>query len=379
MKYLPVLLLLFALNAMSQKAVEKTFGGQRFDRSLFINHTSDKGYIICGYSNSFSSSHDIYVVKLDSRGSVQWEKTFGGGRTDVGWAATELKEGGYLLMGGVGIDSTNDDIYLARLDAHGNKLWEKTYGNNLYERATQLLPTSDGYYVLIGQRNIIPGKNIDSYILKIDKEGNVLWEKTFGSAVVERTFYAVETPGGELLVSGLILPYQHAKADIYMLKLSSQGEMIWSKTYGEENVHDIAHSFCMNDDKKTYTLTGYIESSKEGFHDALFMQIDENGNLLIKERHSTGEDLRLMHAEPVPDGFIVTGYARRDIQQNLHDAVLLKYDRTGKVKWLQTFGTPDKDDQGYWIVPNADGSCTLVGYTHSKGTNGDVWLITYYQ
>lgn len=377
MKYLFLLLPLLSPGLAAQPASEKTIGGERFDRALFIGHTGDKGYIVCGYSNSFSNSNDIYLVKLDRKGTMQWQKTFGGARTDVGWTALQLKEGGYMLMGGIGVDSTNDDIYVAKLDGQGNKLWEKTYGNEKYERATQLLPTADGNFVLIGQRNMVQGQNIDSYIIKIDGEGKLIWEKTFGGPLIERTFYAVETPAGDLLVSGLILPYGTAKADIYLLKLNAKGDELWSKTYGEKHTHDIAHSFCINNDKRTYTLMGYTESSKEGFHDALFMQVDESGNLIAKQRHSTGEDIRLMHAEPIKDGgFIVTGYTRKDITQNLHDAVLLKYDRNGKVVWLRTYGTPDKDDQGYWLVVNDNGTCTLAGYTHSRGINGDIWMIT---
>ena len=106
------------------------------------------------------------------------------------------------------------------------------------------------------------------------------------------------------------------------------------------------------------------------------MQFDEDGKVLTTKRHHTGEDIRLMHAEETKDrGFIVTGYTRTDISKNICDAVLLKYDDKGNVVWMKTFGTPDADDQGYWIVCNEDGGYTLTGYTHSYGTNGDLWLI----
>ena len=366
---------LSGLIAASQ-GFQKNFGGDKFDRALFIDHTSDGGYIVCGYSSSFSTSNDVYLVKLNKTGDVQWEKTFGGGRTDIGWGVHELKDKTYLFFGAIGIDSTNDDIFLACLDANGNKIWEKTYGNEKYERCTQMLPTSDGNFLLIGQRNVGPGKNIDSYILKIDDKGNMLWEKCFGGSLPERTYYGGEIPNGDFLISGSILPYETAKADIFLLRISKHGELVWTKTIGEEKVHDIVHSFCRNRDKKTYTLTGYSETSKEGFHEGLFMQIDEHGNLLKKQTYDTGEDMRLMHSEEITDGsFIVAGYIRKDITRNIHDALLLKFNKNGKAEWIKTFGEPDKDDQGYWIVVNEDGTYTFVGYTHSYGNNGDVWMI----
>ena len=83
-----------------------------------------------------------------------------------------------------------------------------------------------------------------------------------------------------------------------------------------------------------------------------------------------------MHSEETRDGsFIVTGYTRKDITKNINDALLLKFNKDGKAEWIRTFGQADKDDQGYWIVVNKDGTYTFVGYTHSAGTNGDVWMI----
>lgn len=371
------LLFLFFVSACcrAQQGFQRNFGGDKFDRALFIDHTSDGGYIICGYSNSFGNSNDIYVLKIDKAESIQWQKTIGGSRTDIGWGIKELKDKSYLLFGGIGVDSTNDDIFISKLDANGNKLWERSYGGPTYERCTQMIQTSDNNFAFIGQRNIREG-NIDSYVFKIDMNGNLIWEKTFGGSVVERTFYGTEITGGDLLISGLTLPYGNNKADVYFLRITKNGELIWNKTYGEKNVHEIVHSFCANSDKRTYTLTGYSETTKEGFHEGLFLQIDENGNVTRKQTHNNNEDLRLMHAEQTNDGgFVVAGYTRNDIASDISDAVLLKFDKEGTVNWLKKFGDADKDDQGYWIVVNKDGSLTLVGYTHSIGKNGDILFI----
>lgn len=355
-----MLLLIASFSCPAQKTFQKNIGGDKFERALFIDRTNDNGYIVCGYTNSYGDgSYDIYVVKLDKAANIEWQKTFGGSRTDIGWGIKELKDKTYLLFG-----------------AQGNKTWEKTYGNEKYERCTQMLPTSDGNFLLIGQRNVGPGNNIDSYVLKIDDKGNLLWEKCYGGSLPERTYYGGETSNGDFLISGSILPYASARADIFLLKISNGGEQHWIKTIGEEKVHDIVHSFCRNSDKKTYTLTGYSETAKERFHEGLFMQIDENGNLLNKQTYDTGEDMRLMHSEQTNDGgFIVTGYSRKDITKNINDAVLLKFNKEGKAEWVKTFGQPDKDDQGYWIVVNKDDTYTFVGYTHSAGNNGDLWVI----
>ncbi len=377
MNRLLVILIIFFVNANSraQTSYSKTFGGDGFDRGMYISTASDNGYIVCGYTKSFGDSYDMYVVKTDLNGNRQWHRNYGGTKMEIGWSIIELKNKGYLLHGSTTKDSTNDDIYLLRLDETGNIIWQKTYGNEKYERTTQLLQTSDNNYLLIGQRTI-DSTNIDSYILKIDTTGNLLWEKTFGGPKIERTFYGAEAMNGDFFISGLMLPYKNNKADILLMRISSNGELRWTKTYGEENVHDIAHSFCLNKNKKTFTLTGYIESSQTGYHDGLFMQFDESGNVLTMQRHHTGEDLRLMHSEETADGgFIAAGFTRKDINENIHDAVLLKFNSKGITEWIKTFGDPDKDDQGYWIINNNDGGFTLTGYTHTYGKNGDLWII----
>jgi hypothetical protein len=372
--------LFYFLTAASYSLAQHTFtrhyGSAEFDRGMYVSHTSDSGYIATGYSG-MPGNYDLYVLKTDGDGNEQWHKTYGGNKLEVGWSIHELNDKGFLLHGSTASKDTTkrDDIYLLRLDARGNVMWEKTFGNQLYERTTHLLFTTDNHYLLIGQRNI-NADNIDSYIIKIDTAGNLLWEKTYGGPLMERTFYGAETPAGEFLISGSVLPYKNNKADILLIKISKNGDLLWTKTYGEENVHDIIHSFGLNRDRKTFTAIGYIESGKPGFHDALFMQFDGEGKLLRKQTHHSGEDLRVMHAEETNDGgFIATGFTRKDIDNELYDAVLIKLDRSGHTEWLKTFGTPGKDDQGYWIITNADGGFTITGYTHSHGMNGDLWLI----
>lgn len=363
------------LPGFSQNINMKLFGEEGFDRGMFISQTADNGYILCGYSSSFGESADIYVVKTDEEANLQWQKNYGGNLFDMGWGIYEMKDGGYLLMGEVSISPGNSDIRLLRLDSEGNVTWQKDYGGKTYERATQLIPTSDNHLLLIGQRNI-DSTNIDSYILKIDTAGNLLWEKTFGGSFIERTFYGAETPAGDFLITGLILPYNNNKADILLVKITTDGNLLWIKTYGDKDVHDIAHSFGLNKDQKRYTLSGYTESGIAGYHDGLFMQLDDEGNILVKKKHASHEDLRLMHAEQTNDGhFIVTGFTRKDITTSLWDAVLLKFDADGETLWTRTFGKPEKEDQGYWVIENKNNGYTLTGFTHSFGKNGDLWII----
>jgi hypothetical protein len=359
-----------------QQPFMKNAGGLKLDRALYITATSDKGYMACGYSSSFGNSLDMYVAKLDSQGNLEWQQNYGGDKMDLGWSVHELSNG-WLLHGCTwSSDTTNQDIALLRLDPNGKLIWEKTYGNKKDERTTDLLVLSDGNYLLIGERILQDSVNRDSYILKIDTAGNIIWERTFGGPKIERTYYGAETGEGDYLVSGSIFPYDNKKADLLFLKISKDGDLAWSKTLGERNRHEVAHSFRRDRDGKTYTVNGYIESTQSGIHNAYFLQVDGEARVINSYEHSTGNDTRMMHAEQTSDnGFIVTGFTRSDITSNNWDAVLLRYDSKGTVQWMKTFGTPEKDDQGYWVVCDPGGGYTLTGYTYSHGTGGDLWVI----
>lgn len=376
MKTIIFLALIYSLQCSSQSTFSRTIGGANFDRALYLEHTSDGGYIICGFSNSFSTSDDIYLVKTDPKGNKEWERNYGGIKMDIGWSVLEIKNSGYLLHGStMSRDTTNQDIMIVRLDLAGNVIWHKVYGNKLNERTTDMLRLSDGNYLLIGER-IIDTTNRDSYVIKVDTAGNIIWEKTYGTKAVERTYYGAETPSGDILLAGSVLPYKNNKADILIIKIKSDGNIVWTKTYGNKDSHDIPHSFSRNKKGNVYTLTGYSGSKTEGLHDALFMQVDSSGYMLLQKRHNTGYDMRLMHAvQTKDDGFIATGFTRKDITKEIYDVLLLKYNLTGQVQWIKMYGTEKADDQGYWIVCDEDGGYSLVGYTYSYGTGGDVWLI----
>ncbi|MBS4065148.1 MAG: hypothetical protein KGZ74_11345 [Chitinophagaceae bacterium] len=374
---LRILIFLFLISYQTQAQVtfEKIWGGNKFDRAMFIDHTKDGGYILCGYTNSYSDHYDSYVAKLNDKGELQWQRVLEMKGFDMAWGISELNDGHFLLHGTKAVDSTNDDLYISMLNDTGAVLWQKTYGNHLKERAAQLMQLKDGNYLLIGQRTMQDGKDIKSYIIKLDTAFNPSWEYMSNDKFVQRSFYGVETPEGDYLISGLVLPYANNKADIWVQKIDRNGKHIFSRTYGNMNSHDIVHSMSMNSDGKTYTLTGYTESSTPEIHNALFMQIDVNGNLLTIKQHSTGNDTRLMHSEQTTDGgFIVTGFTTpKGIAKT--DAVLLKYKANGEVEWLRTFGTPGTDDQGYWLVNNKDGGYTIAGYINDMGQTADIWVL----
>ena len=133
----------------------KTYGGMNKDSCaeyLPIQETSDGGYIVLGTTQSFGpGGEDIWILKLDSSGSIEWQWTYGGMYLDRGWSIQLTSDGGYIVGGATSSCGTPcSDIWILKLDSSGGIEWQRTYGGNDREWATDIKLTSDGGYIVAG-------------------------------------------------------------------------------------------------------------------------------------------------------------------------------------------------------------------------------------
>ncbi len=205
----------------------RTFGGDNYDFFSALLETADGGIILAGYSGSGISGNkttpvsgwaDAWVIRLDKAGNKIWERTYGGVGTD--WATTLLpmEDGGFLLGGGS--DSPPDenktspalgdsDIWLVRLDANGNKLWERTYGGSAQDALGSMQSTRDGGLILSGFSFSTDGDKttpnfggMDAWVLRLDRHGNRKWDLSFGGSLTDVLTGAEQTPDGGFILGG---------------------------------------------------------------------------------------------------------------------------------------------------------------------------------
>jgi hypothetical protein len=145
--------LLGAASAGAQVASwSRTYGGTSWDEALVIAPTSDGGYVVAGMTRSFGAgSYDVWVLKLDGSGNVQWQKTYGGTNDDWAHAIVPTSDGGYVVAGKTNsFGAGSNDFWVLKLDGSGNVVWQKTYGGTYGDWAHAIAPTSDGGYVVAG-------------------------------------------------------------------------------------------------------------------------------------------------------------------------------------------------------------------------------------
>jgi len=147
---------------------QKTYGGSGNDDAYSIQQTKDGGYIVAGYSG-----WHVYVIKLDEDGNKVWEKTYGGSSSDYAYSIQQTKEGGYIVAGWTSsFGSGGRDVYIIKLDENGNKLWEETFGGSYNDEAYSIQQTTDGGYIVAGGTSSFGAGENDVYIIKLDENGN---------------------------------------------------------------------------------------------------------------------------------------------------------------------------------------------------------------
>ncbi|NPA41170.1 MAG: hypothetical protein GXO18_02745, partial [Aquificae bacterium] len=213
----------------------KVYGGGSSDGAYSIQQTSDGGYVVAGWTSSFGAGlADIWVLKLDANGDVQWQKTYGGSDSDGAYSIQQTSDGGYVVAGWTwSFGAGSADFWVLKLDANGDVQWQKTYGGGDSDEAYSIQQTSDGGYVVAGRTWSFGTGLTDIWVLKLDANGDVQWRKTYGDSGPNEAYSIQQTSDGGYVVAGVTLSFGTGSADFWVLKLDANGDVQWQKTYGD--------------------------------------------------------------------------------------------------------------------------------------------------
>jgi len=257
----------------------KTYGGTSWEEAYSVRQTSDGGYIVAGWTVSFGAGlGDFFLIKTDANGNVQWAKTYGG--TDSDWArfVQQTSDGGYIVAGWTqSFGAGSRDILLIKTDANGNVQWAKTYGGTSYERAFSVQQTSDGGYIVAGYTWSFGAGFSDLFLIKTDASGNLQWAKTYGGTGIDSTISVQQTSDGGYIVAGWTDSFGAGSWDILLIKTDANGNVQWAKTYGGTD-WDFAYSVQQTSDGG-YIVAGITYSFGAGGSDFFLIKTDANGNI----------------------------------------------------------------------------------------------------
>jgi uncharacterized delta-60 repeat protein len=332
------------------------------DRARDIQLTSDGGYIVAGWA---ALGSDMWISKLNSDGTIRWQKAFDGSRGDFGRSVEVTDDGGCVVAGytySFGADQYHSDVWLVKLDPEGNTEWQRVYGDIDTQRVSSVRKTTDGGYIMAGESN--RGNRYDFWVLKINANGTSAWQKTYSmGGGYDRAYAVKQTLDGGYIVCG------ESNFNFWILKLQADGTVDWEKAY-DDGGWNTARAI------EQTTDFGYIVAG-EGDTDAWVMKLNADGTIAWQKTYGGGTwDAASSVQETFDGGYVVAGYTR-SFGQGDSDVWVLKLNADGTIDWEKTYGGSEDDDA--LQIRESPNGYVVAGWTESFGAGfnnyPDIWVL----
>jgi hypothetical protein len=348
---------LIKYNFNGEQEWQKVYGGSSDDRGYDIILSNDNNMVIFGSSKSAdgdvssnAGSNDFWIAKISNSGAIIWEKSLGYNGSDNGYSVIQTIDNGYLLLGVLDVTASDGegnnrissyrhaggDYWAVKLDSNGILEWSRYFGGNFTDTSYAACQTQGGDYIIIGSSdsNDIDISNnkgtYDFWIIKISSEGNLIWEKSYGGSEIDEALDITPTTDGNFIVCGntrsnnIDVSSNNGAADIWILKITPNGEILWGKTYGG-NSFEAAKSVHQTTDNG-FIIAGNSRSDNNdltknnGQNDGWIFKINQDGILQWQTSIGGSNIDLLMDSTQLQDGSIVavgnTSSSDLDISEN---------------------------------------------------------------
>jgi hypothetical protein len=364
----------FCLSAQRiDTAWTRTFGGSGWENGQSVQQTTDGGYIVAGWTDSYGAGeYDVYLIKTDSLGDALWMRTYGGGNYDWGYSTQQTDDGGYIISGhtwSYGAGST--DVYLIKTDSLGDTLWTRTYGGISYEAGCSVQQTTDKGYIVAGGTQSYGAGEYDVYLIKTDSLGDTLWTKTFGGGSYDLVYSVQQTTDKGYIVAGGTWSYGAGSSDVYLIKTDSLGDTLWTKTFGGSEF-DGGHSVQQTTDGG-YIVAGWTWSWGSETDDVYLIKTDSLGDTLWTRTYGGSDYDQSYSVQQTTDGGYIVAGGTASYGAGAEDVYLIKTDSLGDTLWTKTVGG-SQSEEGQSVQQTNDGGYMVVGQTASYGV-GNIYLI----
>jgi hypothetical protein len=368
----------------------KTYGGPSadgYEEARDIRETNDGGYIIAGSTASFGArNRDYWVMKLNNTGTIEWEKTYGGTAQDDAYTVVKTIDGGYLVAGesySFRTGTTSRDIWILKLFSDGTIDWEKNYGGIGTEHVKSVITTLDvegnpDGYLVVGSTYSFSAGGADIWLLKLSADGTVAWEKAYGGSNNEFGRAAQQTSDRGYIVVGDTQSFGVGNRDIWVLKLNAAGGVEWQKTFGGSD-YDQPVSVQV-DDGSGYVIGAFTRSfnGETRGYDYWILKLNDLGEVQWQKIYGTalGEYMEKLE-KTNGGGYVAIGRIEDPIQG--YNIWALKLSATGRIDWQRMYnlepGGISETEWGYAIQQTGDGGYTVAGTTNWITMNGDFWVL----
>ena len=408
-----------AISECSAPDIEwaRSYGGTEVDQAYAIQQTTDGGYIVAGISKSndgdVSGNHDkedFWIIKLDAKGDIVWQKSLGGSGNDRTSSIRQTADGGYIAAG---TSDSNDgdalgnygslDGWVVKLDGNGELVWQRMFGGTMTDWIKDIQQTIDGGYIFTGttfSRDSFMLKHpryiANVWVVKLNAEGQIVWQRVFGGSKIDEGRAVQQTKDGGYVIAAYNtssdggIPKSHGEWDYWIIKLDAEGSVTWQKTFGGSKF-EVANSIQETDEG--YIVEGFSDSTdgdvsgNYGSSDYWIVKLDTKGNI-DWQRSLGGKDKEISAGiqQTKDGGYIIGGWSESndgDVSGNhgKGDYWIIKLDARGDIVWQKSLGGSGTDRLNS-IQQTADGGYIVAGSSESNdgdvsGNHGasDFWIV----
>ncbi len=392
---------------MPIKEMKNIFGGTQNDQADSVAKTSDGGYVIAGYTGSnngdISGNHggqDCVILKFNSSGILQWQKTLGGTGDDRVNSIVQTNDGGYIFTGSSSSNNgdasgyhggVGTDIWIVKLNSLGNLVWQKMLGGTNIDFPSSVIQTTDGGYAMAGYTESDDGDvsghigNYDFWIVKLTSTGALQWTKTLGGTASDISRSIIQTTDGGYAIAGLTgstggnVSGNHGDYDGWVIKLSGTGTLQWQKALGGTNTENLNSIIQTNDGG--YAVAGFAKSNdgnvsgNHGSEDFWIVKLTSTGNIQWqKSLGGNSSDSANSIVQTTDNGYLIAGTTASnngDVfgNQGDYDFWVVKLTAAGYLQSFKLLGGSNADVANA-ITKIGNGNYVVTGYTYS--VDGDI-------
>lgn len=362
-----------AIYASSSNTFSKTYGGDEDDIGKSIVKT-DRGYLIAGKSKSFTKDryYDAYLINIDKNGNKIWSKIYGGKEDDEANGIVNFGKGFVFVGSTKSYGNDNLSFYFVRIDKNGNIVWKKTYYRGSDDEYYGNAIASDGKNLVIAgtekHLNFFSAK-INPLLFQIDNKGSINWRGYYGGKDEDYANAIISTKDG-FVMAGTTETYGHGDFDSYIVKVNKEGKKEWFHAYGGED-DEVANDIIAT--KDGYIIVGSTNSFGLNYKDVFVVKVDKKGKVIWRHSYGGKYDDEAFAITQSPDGgYVIVG--KSEVRRKGSELYILKINSNGKGQWTRTYGG-DNDDAGYDIVTTDTGYLIVGEKKTPLRRDSNVWIL----
>ncbi len=352
-----------------------THGGSNAEYGRPIVQCSDGGFAIAGGTYSFGAGgQDVWLVRTDAEGNHLWNRTFGGSNSDSCWDVVECADGGFALAcRTASFGAGGFDLWLIRTNAMGAHLWDYTFGGTQGDNGHNLVECADGGFAVTGSTQSFGAGSGDMWVIRTDADGIHLWNHTYGGTDYDSGWKIITCSSGGFAVAGYTFTYSVGERDAWLVRIDEDGNHLWNQSFGGID-YDVVYGL---DEIPTggFALAGITESFGAGLRDVWVIGTDSSGNHLWNHTYGGSDNDQARRLVACSGGGFIFVGDTTSFGAGLLDAWVIRVNNTGHQLWNHTYGST-ADDYGMDIVECSGGGFAFVGSTTSYGAaDFDYWLV----